>query len=86
MRYLQQMLTQTSKRDDKLWEIVKKFNRVYETHSEHLEVFMEQIQTQQDIHKVVRDYEKILAERTEIDALIAYSAQRWSAHTQKTGE
>ncbi|MHA1620318.1 MAG: phosphoenolpyruvate synthase [Promethearchaeota archaeon] len=86
MRYLQQMLTQTNKRDDKLWEIVKKFNRVYETHSEHLEIFMEQIQTQQDIHKVVRDYEKILAERTEIDALIAYSAQRWSAYTQKTGD
>ncbi len=86
MRYLQQMLKQTNKRDDKLWEIVEKFNQVYENLSVHLEAFMEQIQTQQDIQKVVSDYEKVLADRTDIDALIAYSTQRWSSYTQKSGD
>jgi len=86
MRYLQHMLKQTNKRDDKLWEIVEKFNRVDETLADYLKDFMVLIQEQDDIPKIVNEYEKKLADRTEIDALIAYSTQRWSAHTQKTGD
>ncbi|MHA1511802.1 MAG: hypothetical protein ACTSRX_08800 [Promethearchaeota archaeon] len=86
MRYLQHMLEQTNKHDDKLWDIVEKFNRVDETLAEHLKEFMVQIQEQPDVQKVVNKYEKILAERTEIDALIAYSTQRWNSHTQKSEE
>jgi len=69
-----------------LWDIVEKFNRVDENLAEHLKVFMQQIQEQDDIHKIVSEYEKILADRIEIDALIAYSTQRWSSYTQNTGD
>ena len=63
-----------------------KFNKLFGTLSDHLQAFMAQIQEQQEIHGTVKKYEKILADRTEIDALLAYSTQRWSAYTQKTGD
>ena len=51
-----------------------------------LDSFIMQVQKQQDIQKIVTEYEKILSDRTEIDALISYSTQRWRSYTQKTGD
>ncbi|MBD3351189.1 MAG: hypothetical protein GF364_06860 [Candidatus Lokiarchaeota archaeon] len=81
MRYLKHYLEQSSKKDDKLWDIVMRFDQIYELLNDNRESLINKIEQGHDFQKLIKNHQKILSDRTQLDALIAYSNQRW--HSQR---
>jgi pyruvate,water dikinase len=79
MRYLKQMLLQSNRKEDNLWDMVEKFNKLSETLNTNRDSFLKACTDGSGFTEACQQHEKILSDRTLVDALIAYSSQRWSS-------
>lgn len=82
MRFLKHFLEQVNKKDDKLWEIVEKFEHIHNILINQRDEFLLSIQKGEDFNKLKEKHEKGLADKTQFDALVSYSNQRWSSFEQ----
>lgn len=83
MRFIKGKLEAQNVKDTKLWDIVAKFNQVYETLNERRSELVDRTKEGEDLPAILRTHEELLSDRTELDALISYSNQRWASYESK---
>jgi len=82
MRYLSRIIDKINLKDDKLIEIVERFEKIYKMLENNRNEFVELIKSNVNIEDLVKKHNLLLSDRSEIDALISYSQQRWNSFTE----
>ncbi|MHA1731041.1 MAG: phosphoenolpyruvate synthase [Promethearchaeota archaeon] len=80
MRFIKSKLEAQGTTDQKVWDVVAKFEELSEEIEEKRVQLVKDLESGRDFNEIAKEHEQVVRDKSKFDAAIAYSNQRWASY------